>query len=138
MLFLAAVGFRNFYGAGVFGFLINLPAFSYYEIGTQLTANHGHAAMLGVYGRLAIALLVFCMRDLVCEEDWSARLVGFAFWGLNLGLAWMRSSSPTTPTVTTFDIPSPIITARRQSIKRHGPPAWKSCPRALRMCGVEP
>ena len=87
VLFLASVGFWNFLGAGVFGFLINLPVVSYYEIGTQLTANHGHAAFMGVYGMLAIALLVFCMRYLLRPEDWSERLVGFSFWALNLGLA---------------------------------------------------
>ena len=32
--FLVAVGVWNFLGAGVFGFLINLPVVSYYEIGT--------------------------------------------------------------------------------------------------------
>ena len=31
VLFLASVGFWNFLGAGVFGFLINLPVVSYYE-----------------------------------------------------------------------------------------------------------
>ncbi|MFZ0706376.1 MAG: cbb3-type cytochrome c oxidase subunit I, partial [Candidatus Korobacteraceae bacterium] len=50
VMFLAAVGFWNFLGAGIFGFLINLPIVSYYEIGTALTPNHGHAAMMGVYG----------------------------------------------------------------------------------------
>jgi nitric oxide reductase subunit B len=30
-----AVGFWNFVGAGMFGFLINLPIVSYYEVGTQ-------------------------------------------------------------------------------------------------------
>lgn len=89
VLFLASVGFWNFLGAGIFGFLINLPVVSYYEIGTQLTANHGHAAMMGVYGMLAIALLVFCLRYLLRPEDWSDRWVGFSFWALNLGLAWM-------------------------------------------------
>jgi nitric oxide reductase subunit B len=89
VLFLASVGFWNFLGAGVFGFLINLPVVSYYEIGTQLTANHGHAAMMGVYGMLAISLLVFCLRYLLRPADWSERLVGFSFWALNLGLAWM-------------------------------------------------
>jgi nitric oxide reductase subunit B len=89
MLYLASVGFWNFLGAGVFGFLINLPVVSYYEIGTQLTANHGHAAMMGVYGMLAMALLVFCLRYLLRPEDWSDRLVGFSFWALNLGLVWM-------------------------------------------------
>ena len=44
VMFLIAVGFWNFLGAGVFGFLINLPIVSYYEIGTQFTANHGHGA----------------------------------------------------------------------------------------------
>ena len=50
--FLVSVGVWNFLGAGVFGFLINLPVVSYYEIGTALTANHGHTAMMGVYGML--------------------------------------------------------------------------------------
>src|SRR5215211_4972827 len=49
VMFLVAVGFWNFLGAGIFGFLINLPIISYYQIGTALTANHGHAAMMGVY-----------------------------------------------------------------------------------------
>ena len=43
VMFLVAVGFWNFLGAGIFGFLINLPIVSYYEIGTALTANHAHA-----------------------------------------------------------------------------------------------
>ena len=42
-MFLVAVGFWNFLGAGIFGFLINLPMVSYYQIGTALTANHAHA-----------------------------------------------------------------------------------------------
>ena len=54
VMFLVAVGFWNFVGAGIFGFLVNLPIVSYYEIGTALTANHGHAAMMGVYGMLAL------------------------------------------------------------------------------------
>jgi nitric oxide reductase subunit B len=89
VLYLASVGFWNFLGAGVFGFLINLPVVSYYEIGTHLTANHAHAAMMGVYGMLAIALLVFCLRYLLRPEDWSERMVAFSFWALNLGLVWM-------------------------------------------------
>jgi nitric oxide reductase subunit B len=89
VLFLAAVGFWNFLGAGVFGFLINLPIVSYYQIGTHLTANHAHAAMMGVYGMLAIALMVFCLRYLLRPEDWSEKMVRFSFWTLNAGLAWM-------------------------------------------------
>jgi nitric oxide reductase subunit B len=89
VLFLVAVGFWNFLGAGVFGFLINLPMVSYYQIGTHLTANHAHAAFIGVYVMLAMALLFFALRYLIRPEDWSDRLVGFSFWTLNLGLAWM-------------------------------------------------
>ncbi len=89
VLFLVAVGFWNFLGAGVFGFLVNLPMVSYYEIGTQLTANHGHAAFAGVYVMLALALLFFALRYLLRPADWNERLVGFSFWALNLGLACM-------------------------------------------------
>ena len=89
MLFLASVGFWNFLGAGVFGFLINLPVVSYYQIGTYLTSNHGHAAMMGVYGMLALALMVFCLRYLMRPEDWSDRLVGYSFWTVNIGLMLM-------------------------------------------------
>ncbi len=87
--FLVAVGVWNFFGAGVFGFLINLPVVSYYEIGTNLTANHGHTAMMGVYGMLAIGLLLFCLRYLVRPDMWSDRAAKLSFWSLNIGLAWM-------------------------------------------------
>jgi nitric oxide reductase subunit B len=89
VMFLVAVGFWNFLGAGVFGFLINLPIVSYYEIGTQLTANHAHAAMMGVYGMLAVGFSVFALRYLIPAERWSDRLVRTSFWSLNIGLAWM-------------------------------------------------
>ncbi len=86
---LASVGLWNFLGAGVFGFLINLPIVSYYEIGTALTANHGHAAMFGVYGMLAVGLTLFCLRYLVPPERWSDRMAGISVVSLNVGLAWM-------------------------------------------------
>lgn len=89
MMFLVAVGFWNFLGAGVFGFMINLPIISYYEIGTAMTANHGHAAMMGVYGMLAVGLALFALRYLIPEDRWSERAARVSFWGLNLGLAWM-------------------------------------------------
>jgi nitric oxide reductase subunit B len=88
-MFLAAVGFWNFVGAGVFGFLINLPIVSYYQIGTALTANHGHAAMMGVYGMLAVALALFAIRYIIPPQRWSERLAKVSFWSLNLGLGWM-------------------------------------------------
>ncbi|MEI2652445.1 MAG: cbb3-type cytochrome c oxidase subunit I [Microthrixaceae bacterium] len=88
-LFLVGVNFWNFLGAGVFGFIINLPIVNYYEHGTYLTVNHGHAALMGVYGNLAIAAIFFCSRYLVAAERWDARLLRRAFWSLNLGLVLM-------------------------------------------------
>lgn len=89
--FLMAVGFWNFLGAGVFGFLINLPIVSYFEMGTTLTPNHGHAAMFGVFGMLAIAVLVYCLRALNSTESWekSEKYIKVGFWGLNVGLFLM-------------------------------------------------
>jgi nitric oxide reductase subunit B len=89
VMFLVAVGFWNFLGAGIFGFLINLPVVSYYEIGTALTANHGHAAMMGVYGMLAIGLAMFCLRYLIPAERWPEKWARISFWATNIGLAWM-------------------------------------------------
>ncbi len=89
--FLFAVGFWNFVGAGIFGFLINLPIISYFEAGTDFTPNHSHAAMMGVFGMLAIALMVFAMRQVLTEAGWRRvePWVRVAFWGLNIGLALM-------------------------------------------------
>jgi nitric oxide reductase subunit B len=89
VMFLVAVGFWNFLGAGILGFLINLPIVSYYEIGTALTAAHAHGAMMGVYGMLAAGFALFCLRYLIPQERWSERAAKWSFWSLNLGLAWM-------------------------------------------------
>lgn len=89
--FLMAVGFWNFTGAGIFGFLINMPIVSYFEMGTNLTPSHGHAAMMGVFGMLAIGLMVFVLRQTTSDADWPRleRFVRCGFWGLNIGLAMM-------------------------------------------------
>ena len=89
--FLMAVGFWNFTGAGIFGFLINMPIVSYFEMGTNLTPYHGHAAMMGVFGMLGIALMVFVLRQTTSDAAWPRleRFVRCGFWGLNIGLAMM-------------------------------------------------
>ncbi len=89
--FLIAVGIWNFIGAGIFGFLINLPVISYYETGTNLTPNHGHAALMGVFGMLGISFLVFAIRQVSSAEHWKRieKYVKISFWGLNIGLAGM-------------------------------------------------
>lgn len=89
VMFLVAVGFWNFLGAGIFGFLINLPVVSYYQIGTALTANHGHAAMMGVYGMLAVGLAMFAFRYVIPADKWPDKVARVSFWGMNIGLAWM-------------------------------------------------
>lgn len=91
LYFLMAVGFWNFVGAGIFGFLINLPIVSYFEAGTILTPNHGHTAMMGVFGMLAVALLVFALRQVATEEEWGRveKYIRLSFWGLNVGLVLM-------------------------------------------------
>lgn len=88
-LFLVGVNFWNFMGAGVLGFIINLPIINYYQHGTYLTANHGHAALMGVYGNLAIAAMLFCARWNVRPEQWNPRLLKLSFWSLNIGLFLM-------------------------------------------------
>jgi nitric oxide reductase subunit B len=78
-------------GAGVFGFLINTPIVSYFEVGTVLTPNHAHASFMGVFGMLSVALLVFACREVVEDSTWTRleKFVRLSFWGLNLGLASM-------------------------------------------------
>ena len=89
--FLIAVGVWNFIGAGIFGFLLNLPIVSYFEIGTTLTPNHGHAAMFGVFGMLALAVVFFCLRASKSDLNWarSEKFIRTGFWGVNIGLALM-------------------------------------------------
>jgi nitric oxide reductase subunit B len=89
--FLIAVGIWNFVGAGIFGFLINLPVISYYETGTNLTPNHGHAALMGVFGMLGIAFVIFAIRQISSAEHWKRieKYIKVSFWGLNIGLAGM-------------------------------------------------
>jgi nitric oxide reductase subunit B len=91
MYFLVASSFWNFLGAGVYGFLINLPVVNYFEHGTYLTMNHGHAALFGTYGMLSIALLLFSWRGMVQRGHWDDRLLKLSFWGLNGGLFIMTT-----------------------------------------------
>jgi nitric oxide reductase subunit B len=89
--FLISVGVWNFVGAGIFGFLINTPIVSYYEVGTTLTPNHGHAAFMGVFGMLAMAFVVFALRQASDEGHWKRieKWVRLSYWGMNIGLGGM-------------------------------------------------
>jgi len=89
LYFFVAVAFWNVVGAGVLGFLINPPIVLYYAQGLNTTPIHSHGALFGVYGFLAIALMLFAMRSIVRREAWSDRRLKVAFWGLNAGLLGM-------------------------------------------------
>lgn len=88
-MFFSAVLFWNLVGAGLFGFLINPPIALYYMQGLNITANHGHAALFGVYGMLGIGLMLYSMRGLTDINKWDGKLLSIAFWSLNIGLAMM-------------------------------------------------
>ena len=51
--------------------------------------NHGHAALFGTYGMLAIGLMLFALRGLVRPEKWSNGWLKVAFVAMNGGLAIM-------------------------------------------------
>ncbi|MFH0728304.1 MAG: nitric-oxide reductase large subunit [Pseudomonadota bacterium] len=87
--FFVSVAFWNLVGAGVFGFLINPPIVLYYAQGINTTPIHSHAALFGVYGMLAISLLLFSVRHIISKVSWSDTLLKWSFWGLNGGLAAM-------------------------------------------------
>jgi len=87
--FFVAVAFWNLVGAGLFGFLINPPIALYYMQGLNTTPVHSHAALFGVYGMLGIGLLLFCLKGLATHNVWKTRLLGYAFWSINIGLALM-------------------------------------------------
>lgn len=88
-LFLVAVNFWNFFGAGVMGIIVNLPIMNYFEHGSYLTINHAHAALMGVYGNISLAALLFASRLLLQPTRWSEKWIKFSFWSINAGLMLM-------------------------------------------------
>ncbi|MBE9193845.1 nitric-oxide reductase large subunit [Synechocystis sp. LEGE 06083] len=87
--FFLATCFWNLVGAGVFGFLINPPIVLYYSQGLNTTPIHAHSALFGVYGCLAIALMLFSLREIVPDRAWNEKILRFSFWSLNGGLGMM-------------------------------------------------
>ena len=89
LYFFISVAFWNLVGAGVFGFLINPPIILYYIQGINTTPIHAHLALFGVYGLLAIALMLFSVRHIFRKDAWSDSLLKWSFWGLNGGICLM-------------------------------------------------
>lgn len=88
-LFLVAVNFWNFFGAGVMGIIVNLPIMNYFEHGTYLTVNHAHAALMGVYGNISLAAMLFASKMVLRQERWNPKLIRTVFWSVNAGLMLM-------------------------------------------------
>jgi nitric oxide reductase subunit B len=87
--FIISVSFWNLVGAGLFGFLINPPIALYYMQGLNTTPVHGHAALFGVFGMLAIGLMLFVLKGLTIKYVWKTNLLKIAFWAMNGGLMLM-------------------------------------------------
>jgi len=76
--FFLGVAFWNLVGAGLFGFLINPPIALYDMQGLKTTPVHGHAALFGVDGLLALGLMLVVLRRLAPHGVWRALYDGLA------------------------------------------------------------
>ncbi|MEZ4650079.1 MAG: nitric-oxide reductase large subunit [Candidatus Eisenbacteria bacterium] len=90
--FFLGVAFWNLVGAGLFGFLINPPIALYYAQGLNTTPVHGHTALFGVYGLLALGLTLTVAR-LLSAKPWREGVLRYSFWAMNVGLALMVGMS---------------------------------------------
>ncbi len=76
-----AVSFWNLVGAGVFGFLINMPVSLFYIQGLNTTAVHAHTALFGVYGFLSLGFVFLIARYIRPEIEFNDKLMKFGFLG---------------------------------------------------------
>jgi nitric oxide reductase subunit B len=83
--FFTAAAAWNVVGAGLIGALINPPIVNYYEHGEFLTLAHGHAAMFGSFGLLALGLMYMAIRAIALPERihearalWALRMFNLA------------------------------------------------------------
>ncbi len=63
--------------------------------GTAVFSGDAHAAMTGVFGMLAVALMVFVLSRTCDEARWPGirKTIRIAFWGTSIGLATMVATS---------------------------------------------
>lgn len=80
------VAFWNLVGAGFLGFIINPPVSLYYMQGGYLTLAHSHGALWGVYGMLALALVLLVVRLADLRAKWSTWTVDWGLRLMNLGM----------------------------------------------------
>ncbi|MBD0269938.1 MAG: cbb3-type cytochrome c oxidase subunit I [Cyanobacteria bacterium Co-bin8] len=55
------------------GCLINSPIVLYYLQGLSTTPIHAHSALFGVYGLLALALMLFSLQKITPEKTWNEK-----------------------------------------------------------------
>jgi len=53
------------------------------------TAVHSHGALFGVYGLLALGLVLFVLRRMQPEKAWKPTFIAISFWAINIGLGLM-------------------------------------------------
>lgn len=87
-IWLAGSAFLNWLGAGFYGMIVNLPIVNYYEHGTYFGMAHGHVALLGAFGYVAIAFLYFIVRANAIAKGlfWDEKLSNTAFWLTTVGI----------------------------------------------------
>nr|WP_315255873.1 hypothetical protein [uncultured Flavobacterium sp.] len=47
-----------------------------------------------MYGMLGIGLILFTLRNMYRIQKWNDKLIGFAFWSINIGLMLVLSLLP--------------------------------------------
>ena len=87
-MWIAGSAILNWIGAGFFGMLINAPTIDYYAHGTYLIMPHGHIALLGAFGYVAIAFLYMTARtnSLANGLEWNEKTSKWGFWLLTIGV----------------------------------------------------
>ncbi len=87
-MWIAGSAILNWIGAGFFGMLINTPTIDYYAHGTYLIMPHGHIALLGAFGYVAIAFIYMVARtnSLANGLEWNEKISKWGFWLLTIGV----------------------------------------------------
>jgi len=87
--FLGGSAIVHFLGAGVWGFVINLPQINRWTHGTLVTASHGHFAFFGAFAMLVLAgvyTIVPQMKGLARIQEVRGM---WAFWLMTVGMTAM-------------------------------------------------
>ncbi len=86
-LWIGGSAVMNWIGAGFFGMMINTPTINYYTHATYLIMPHGHVALLGAFGYIAIAFLYMTSRTNALANNlvWNDKVSRYGFWILTAG-----------------------------------------------------